>query len=116
MREFHKRYSFLLKYLKPSPSVSALVLRLGTPTVDFPQSPVKRRPTRGDHRCRLRRRDDTTYDHTRQICRSILELACCQYDMDEDKENLSPKLSRDLGVKLGRTKIFFKEKQVGFPS
>ena len=78
-------------------------------SADSHESPAKRRRTRGDRRSRLRRRDEGAYDHTRHLCRAILELTCL--DDEDDKENVSPSC-QETGAKFGRTKIFFKEKQV----
>ena len=57
---------------------------------------------------RSRRRHRSSYDHTKHICRSILEVV--QLDIDESKENIQAKECN--GVKIGRTKIFLREEAV----
>ena len=59
---------------------------------------------------RSRRRHRSSYDHTRHICRSILEIA--ETDIDESKENTQGKFLK--GVKLGRSKVFIQEDTVRF--
>lgn len=60
---------------------------------------------------RSRRRHRSSYDHTRHICRSILEVV--QVDIDEGKENIHASDSH--GVKIGRTKVFLREEAVRLP-
>ena len=67
-----------------------------------PRVPVVERLKR-----RSRRRHRSSYDHKRQICRSILEVV--QVDSDDVKENVH---TNDSGVKIGRTKVFLREEVV----
>ena len=57
---------------------------------------------------RSRRRHRSSYDHTRHICRSILEIV--KVDSDEVKENVLESGSH--GVKIGRTRVFLREETV----
>ena len=57
---------------------------------------------------RSRRRLRSSYDHTRHICRSILEIV--KVDSNEVKENVLENGSH--GVKIGRTKVFLREEMV----
>lgn len=103
--EFLKRYSLALKYLDPA-------------TRSHMPPPQARSPKKADTspRCttverlkrRSRRRHRSSYDHTKHICRSILEVV--QLDSDESKENIQAKKCN--GVKVGRTKIFLQEEAV----
>lgn len=103
--EFLQRYSLALKHLNP----------VTRSHVTLPQSRSPRKaevsprvPTVEKLKRRSRRRHRSCYDHTRHICRSIVEVV--QVDSDDCKENAQAKDSED--VKIGRTKIFLREKAV----
>ncbi|KAM7430002.1 Unconventional myosin-XIX [Porites harrisoni] len=99
--EFLKRYSPLLKLSNPT-TRSHLSHPLSSPKKAdaSPRCPTVERLKR-----RCRRRHRSSYDHTRHICRSILEIA--ETDIDESKENTQGKFLK--GVKLGRSKVFIQE-------
>lgn len=57
---------------------------------------------------RSRRRHRSSYDHSRQICRSIVEVV--KLDSDESKEIVQRRNCKS--VKVGRTKVFLQEAAV----
>ena len=103
--EFLKRYSLALKHLNPVTRSHVTLPQAHSPKKAdaSPRVPAVERLKR-----RSRRRHRSSYDHTRHICQSIMEVV--QIDSDEGKENLHAKDSD--GVKIGRTKIFLREEAV----
>lgn len=105
--EFLKRYSLVLKHLDPGAQRN----------MPPPQTHSSKKPE-ASLRCttverlkrRSRRRHRSSYDHTRHICRSILEVV--QLESDESKENIQARECNN-SVKVGRTKIFLQEEAVG---
>lgn len=103
--EFLQRYSLALKHLNPVARSHVTLPQARSPkkAEASPRVPAVERLKR-----RSRRRHRSSYDHTRHICRSILEVV--QADNDDGKENVHVKDSED--VKVGRTKIFLREEAV----
>ncbi|KAL9980241.1 hypothetical protein ACROYT_G008799 [Oculina patagonica] len=100
--EFLQRYSLALKHLNPVTRSHVTVPQARSPkkAEASPRVPAVERLKR-----RSRRRHRSSYDHTRHICRSILEVV--QADSDDGKENIHAKDGED--VKIGRTKIFLRD-------
>jgi len=100
--EFLKRYSLALKHLDPvtRSHLPPPEARSSKKTDASPQCSTVERLKR-----RARRRHRSSYNHTRHICRSILEVV--QLHSEESKENSQANESK--GVKVGRTKIFLQE-------
>ncbi|XP_022793061.1 unconventional myosin-XIX-like isoform X2 [Stylophora pistillata] len=99
--EFLKRYNIAFKHMEPVKTFHVTSPRKAESA--SPRVPAVERLKR-----RSRRRHRNSYDHTRHICRSILEIV--QVDIDEGKENIRASDSR--GVKVGRTKVFLQEEMM----
>ncbi|KAJ7387469.1 Unconventional myosin-XIX [Desmophyllum pertusum] len=101
--EFLKRYSLALKHLNPVTRSHVTLPQARSPKKADASTRV---PAVERLKRRSRRRHRSSYDHTRHICQSIMEVV--QIDSDEGKENIHAKDS-EIGVKIGRTKIFLRE-------
>ncbi|XP_074635591.1 unconventional myosin-XIX-like isoform X1 [Acropora palmata] len=102
-REFLKRYSLTLKHLDPgtrSHMPPPLALSPKKDNGHLKGTPVERLKRRS------RRRHRSSYDHSRQICRSIVEVV----GLDEAGGCKENKQERNCErVKIGRTKVFLQE-------
>lgn len=101
-QEFLKRYSLALKHLDAGTLNQMPPPQARSPKKDdgsFRCTPVERLKRRS------RRRHRSSYDHSRQICRSIVEVV--KLDSDESKENVQRRNCKS--VKVGRTKVFLQE-------
>ena len=105
-REFLKRYSLTLKHLDPgtrSHKPPPLALSPKKDNGHLKGTPVERLKRRS------RRRHRSSYDHSRQICRSIVEVV----GLDEAGGCKENKQERNCErVKIGRTKVFLQESAV----
>lgn len=104
--EFLKRYNIALKHMDPVMNSHVTFPQAKSPRTIESASP--RVPALERLKRRSRRRHRSSYDHTRHICRSILEIV--KVDSDEVKENVLESGSH--GVKIGRTKVFLREETV----
>lgn len=101
--EFLKRYNIALKHMDPVMNSHVTFPQAKSPRTEESASP--RVPALERLKRRSRRRHRSSYDHTRHICRSILEIV--KVDSDEVKENVLESGSH--GVKIGRTRVFLRE-------